>query len=97
MISVTIATNMNVSNAMKISVRDVFRMTELSVNASIAINSIAGNAMKMMKMMNQLVYSIAVDAMSNSNVAMIVFSKGIDRNNSIAQNVSIGVWRWSRA
>ena len=43
-ISVMIAANMIVSNAMKSSAWSVFRKTNLSINVSTAINAIAGHA-----------------------------------------------------
>ena len=80
-----IATNINVPNAMKSSAWIVFRIAEMSTNVSTAVKSIATNAV--MKMIQESTF--VVDAIPN--VARIVFSKGIDRNNCIAQNVSIGV------
>ena len=85
--SVMIATNVNVSNAIKSSARSVFTKTNMSINVTTVIKAIAGDAMTAKK----LIFTHAVDAISN--VAMIADSKGIDRD-CIAQNVSNIVCRF---
>ena len=83
-VSVMNVTNINVSNAMKRSARNVLfgRKSEsnLSVNVTTVINAIAGDAMTMKKM---ILFTHAV-----SDVAMIADSEGID-SHCIAQMV----WR----
>ena len=102
-ISVMIATkDMNVTCAvMKSSARSVFRKANLSVNVTTVINAIAGYAMiirvalyTMMVVKESLKFTHAVDAMSN--VANVVDSKGINRDNCNAQHVSNRVWGWTR-
>ena len=84
-ISVMIAASMNVSNAIKSSARSVVKQANLATRVSTVINAIAGDAMTMKKLM--LFSYGAVDAMLN--LAMIAGSEGIDRDNCIAQHVSI--------
>ena len=78
---VIIAAITNVLSAMKGFVRSV--RTNGSIYVTTAIDATAEDAMTMKKL---ILFPHAVDAMSH--VAMIVVSKGIDRDNSIAQNAS---------
>ena len=86
-ISVMIATNMNVPIAMTSSAGSVLRKAKMSINVSTAINATAKDAMKIMQESKFVIDAIP----AIPNVVAIVFSKGIDRNNCSAQNVSIGV------
>ena len=69
----------NVPNAIKGCVRGVLSLTNVPINVTTVINAIAGHVAT-----QKFIY--AVDAMPN--VAMIVDTKGIGRNNRNAQHVS---------
>ena len=77
---VTIATNVNVSNAIERSARNVFRKEKTFLNVTTTINVIAGNVMTMMLTVGAI--NVMLNAASN------VVSKDIDEDSWIAQNVS---------
>ena len=86
-----IVTNINVSDAMMISVRSVLMKANLSANVTTAIIAIVGHAMAM-TIKQLILFTRAVDAISN--VAMIADSKGFDRESCIVQDVSKRVCRF---
>ena len=82
-LSVMIATNMNASNVIESSARSALRVAIISQSVHFAINAaIVRHAM----MMQQVIFSLAVNAISN--VVMIADSKGVVRDNRIAEVVS---------
>ena len=95
--SVMIVTNINVSDAMMISVRSVLMKANLSANVTTAIIAIVGHAMAM-TIQQLILFTRAVDAISN--VAMIAGSNGIGRDSCTAalrryQTECVGSRTWS--
>ena len=81
---VTIATNVDVSNAIERSARNVFRKEKTFLNVTTAINAIAGNVMTMKKLILLTDGAVGVMAVAASNVV----SQDIDEDSWIAKDVS---------